>query len=121
MSTTRNVYAFFVVGAVAALVLAACGAPAPEPGSPEALYIDLGCAKCHGDDRQGQRSGPPLVRIKDHWDEAELLEYLKSPKTFVEANPRLSYLFEQYPIAMPAYGATDEEQLRKLAEFILNS
>jgi cytochrome c553 len=121
MTTTRTVYALFAVGALAALVLAACGAPAPEPGSPEALYIDLGCARCHGDNRQGQRSGPPLVRIKDHWDEAELLEYLKNPKTFVVANPRLSYLDEQFPIAMPAYAATSEEDLRKLAEFILNS
>jgi cytochrome c553 len=121
MTTTRTVYAVFAVTAVAALTLVACGAPAPEPGSPEALYIDLGCAKCHGDNRQGQRSGPPLVRIKDHWNEAALLEYLKSPKTFVVANPRLSYLNEQFPIAMPSYGTTDEEQLRKLAEFILNS
>ena len=70
---------------------------------------------------RGTTIGPPLIKIIDHWDEASLLEYLKSPKTFVESNPRLSYLDEQYPIAMPAYGDTDEEQLLKLAEFILNS
>lgn len=121
ITTTRSVYAAFAVAAVAVLTLVACGASGPEPGSPEALYIDLGCAKCHGNDRQGQRSGPPLVRIRDHWDEAGLLEYLKSPKTFVKANPRLSYLDEQFPIAMPSYGTTDEEQLRRLAEYILNS
>ena len=90
------------------------------PTTGEGLY-EVGCAKCHGDDRQGQRSGPALVKIADHWDEAELLEYLKSPKTFVESNPRLSYLDEQYPIAMPAYATTNEEDLRKLADFILNS
>lgn len=121
MKTTRCVYASIAVGALALLTLAACGASGPPAGSPEALYIDLGCAKCHGDDRQGQRSGPALVKIADHWNESELLEYLKNPKSFVEANPRLSYLDEQYPIAMPAYAATNEEDLKKLADFILNS
>jgi len=121
MSTTRSVYAIFGVGAVAVLILAACGTSGPEAGTPEALYVDLGCAKCHGDNREGQRSGPPLVKIIDHWDKDSLLEYLKSPKTFVQSNPRLLYLNEQYPIAMPAYGTTDEQDLRKLADFILNS
>jgi cytochrome c2 len=121
MKTTRCVYASFAIGALTLLTMAACGASGPPPGSPEALYIDLGCAKCHGADRQGQRSGPPLVKIGDHWDENELLDYLKSPKTFVEANPRLSYLDEQYPIAMPGYATTDEADLQKLARFILNS
>ena len=121
MTTTRSVYAAIAVGAVAVLTLAACGASGPKAGTPEALYVDLGCAKCHGDSREGRRSGPPLVKIIDHWDEASLLEYLKSPKAFVESNPRLSYLDEQYPIAMPAYPDTNEEDLRKLAQYILNS
>lgn len=121
MNATRYVYASIAFAAVAVLTFAACGPSGPPPGSPEALYIDLGCAKCHGDNREGQRSGPPLVKIVDHWNESELLEYLKSPKTFVETNPRLSYLDEQYPIAMPAYATSSEEDLRKLAEYILNS
>lgn len=121
MRTTRCVYASIAVGFLALLAVAACGPAAPPVGSPEALYVDLGCAKCHGDDRQGQRSGPALIKIADHWNEEELLEYLKSPRTFVESNPRLSYLDEQYPIAMPAYATTDEADLRKLAEYILNS
>ena len=121
MSNTSCVSASVAVFAVAALTIAACGASGPPAGTPEALYVDLGCAKCHGANREGQRSGPPLTKIGDHWDEGELLEYLKSPKTFVETNPRLSYLDEQYPIAMPAYSDTSEEDLRKLAEFMLNS
>ena len=121
MKTTRFVYASFAVGALALLAIAACGPSGPPAGSPEALYVDLGCAKCHGDNREGQRSGPALIKIADHWNEDELLEYLRSPRTFVESNPRLSYLDEQYPIAMPAYASTNEEDLRKLAEYILNS
>ena len=119
MKATWIVYATFAVAAPAMLVLAACGAAAPEPGTPEASYIDLGCAKCHGPARAGRRSGPPLVKIEDHWDEASLMQYLRDPKTFVEANPRLSYMDERYPIAMPPFANTDEEQLRELAIFIL--
>jgi len=121
MTTTRTVYAACAVGALAIFVIAACSASGPAPGTPEALYIDLGCAKCHGGNREGQRSGPPLIKIIDHWNEETLLEYLRDPKAFVESNPRLSYLDEQYPIAMPAYSETNEEDLRKLAQFILNS
>jgi cytochrome c2 len=119
MKATWIVYAAFAVAAPVMLVLAACGAATPEPGTPEASYIDLGCAKCHGPAREGRRSGPPLVKIEDHWDEEGLMQYLRDPKTFVEANPRLSYMGEKYPIMMPAFAHTDEEQLRQLAVFIL--
>ena len=101
MNSTRLAYAVVAIGAFAILVLAACGASGPKAGSAEALYIDLGCAKCHGDDREGQRSGPPLIKIIDHWNEESLLRYLRDTKPFVASNPRLSYLDEQYPIAMP--------------------
>ncbi len=119
MKATWIVYAAFAVAAPAILVLAACGAAAPEPGTPEASFIDLGCAKCHGPAREGRRSGPPLVKIEDHWDEEGLMQYLRDPKTFIEANPRLSYMAEQYSITMPAFAHTDEQQLRELAVFIL--
>ena len=121
MTTTRSVYASFAVGAVAVIVLAACGASGPEAGTPEALFIDLGCAKCHGDDRQGQRSGPPLNDLADRWQEETLLEYFNDPKAVMEENPRLKYMAENYPIVMPAYPDTSKEDLSKLAQFILSS
>ena len=121
MSTTRSVYAVFAVGAVAILVLAACGVAGPKAGSPEALYVDLGCAKCHGESREGQRSGPPLIALADRWQEESLLEYFKDPKAVMEDNPRLKYMAEGFPIVMPAYPDTSEEDLRKLAQFILSS
>jgi len=49
MRNTSCVSASVAVFAAAALTIAACGAPGPPAGTPEALYIDLGCAKCHGD------------------------------------------------------------------------
>ena len=119
MSTTRSVYAAFAAAAVAALVLTACGASGPAAGTPEALYVDLGCAKCHGDNRQGQRSGPPLDTLADRWTEESLLEYFADPKAVMESNPRLKYIAEDFPIVMPAYPDTSEDDLRKLAQYIL--
>ena len=121
MTTTRTVYPTFTVGALAVLVFAACGASGPPAGTPEALYIDLGCAKCHGDNREGQRSGPPLNTLADRWTEDSLLEYFADPNEVMENIPRLKYLAEDYPIVMPAYPDTSEEDLRKLAQFILAS
>ena len=121
MTTTRSVYAAFAVGAVAVLTLAACGASGPKAGTPEALYVDLGCAKCHGDNREGQRSGPPLNTLAERWTEESLLEYFADPKAVMESNPRLKYMAENFPIMMPAYPDTNEEDLRRLAQYILGS
>jgi hypothetical protein len=35
----------------------------------------------------------------------------------MEKNPRLKYMAESFPIVMPAYPDTSEEDLRKLAQF----
>lgn len=121
MTTNRSIYSVFAIAAVALLGFAACGAGGPEAGSAEALYIDLGCAKCHGDNREGQRSGPPLNSLADRWQEESLLEYFADPKAVAESNPRLKYIAEDYPIVMPAYPETPEEDLRTLARFILAS
>ena len=119
MNPAKFVYASFAVAAVAVLTFTSCGARGPEPGTPAALYIDLGCAKCHGDVRQGLRSGPPLANLDGRWQEEELVAYLRNPKAVMEREPRLAYLAEQYPIAMPAFVTTDEAKLRELAHYIL--
>ncbi len=119
MTATRSVYASFAAGALAVLTLAACGGPAYEPGSPEALYVELGCAKCHGNAREGLRSGPALDNLQDRWQEERLVAYFRSPKAMMKAEPRLAYMAEQYPIAMPGFPDTDEAALRTLARHIL--
>ena len=101
------------------LLLAACGSGGPPPGSAEALYLDLGCAKCHGREMQGLRSGPPLTGLDDRWDEDGLVAFLQDPQGFIASHPRLAYRFEQYAIAMHAYGTTPEEDLRKLSGLII--
>lgn len=120
MTATRVVTASFGVAAALVLVLA-CGAAGPAPGTPEALYSDLGCAKCHGAQREGQRNGPPLAGLAERWDEESLVEFLQDPQGFIDRNPRLAYRFEKYAIAMHAFGTTPEPDLHKLAGWLLGT
>ncbi len=112
-----------------------CGAgqPTPPPGLDEVqlagwqAYIDLNCASCHGDNREGQRSGPPLVGLSKHWTVDSLVDYLTDPDAVVKANPRLAYKAEKYAIGMPSAsgkspgygGKARAEKLRALAEYML--
>ena len=121
------------IGGIA--VALSCGAPqpTPPPGLDEfqlagwQAYIDLNCASCHGDNREGQRSGPALVGLAKHWTADQLVSYLSDPDAVVKANPRLAYKAEKYAIGMPSASAKSpgyggkarDEQLRALSEYML--
>jgi mono/diheme cytochrome c family protein len=125
-----------VVGMCAHVALSlGCGArpPTPPPGLDEVqlagwqAYVDLNCASCHGESREGKRSGPPLTGLAEHWSAEQLVRYLSDPDAVVKANPRLAYKAEQYAIAMPAVsgkspgyaGKVNEATLASLAEYVL--
>lgn len=111
-----------------AVMLVGCGAGAEGPAtglSAEArqgwqAYQTLNCGSCHGDQREGKRSGPVLAGLADHWTQPSLATYLKDPPAMIKATPRLAYKAEQYPIAMPTYGdKADEATLAALAAYLL--
>jgi cytochrome c553 len=118
-----------VAGCIAAAaMLVGCGAgeERPDPGlSAQAqrgwqAYQTLGCGSCHGDHREGKRSGPVLAGLADHWTQASLMTYLRDPPAMIKTTPRLAYKAEQYPIAMPTYGdKADEATLAALAAYLL--
>ena len=118
-----------VIGGIAVLaILAGCGAeggPADRGLSAEAergrqAFQDLGCGSCHGDHREGKRSGPVLAGLADHWTQESLATYLKDPPTMIKTTPRLAYKAEQYPIAMPGFGdKADDATLAALAAYLL--
>jgi mono/diheme cytochrome c family protein len=102
------------------------GEPTPPSGLNEAqtagwqAYADLVCGSCHGDQREGKRSGPRLAELSDHWTHEELVTYLRDPAPMIKATPRLAYRAEQYPIAMPAYhDKADDATLNALASYLL--
>jgi len=117
------------------LVASGCGGAqsAPPAGLDDAqtagwrVYNDLNCGSCHGDDRQGQRSGPALLRLERFWTAEELVEYLSDPDAVLEANPRLKYRAEKFAIGMPAVSAKSPgyankaraDKLQHLADYLL--
>jgi mono/diheme cytochrome c family protein len=126
-----------VVAGIGGLVATAlsCGArqPTPPPGLDDVqlagwrAYVDLKCASCHGEDREGKRSGPALTGLAEHWSADQLVSYLTDPDAAIKANPRLAYKAEKYAIGMPAvsgkspgYGdKAHAERLRALAEYMM--
>lgn len=132
--TVRFAVAFAAVGGLVITALS-CGQrpPTPPPGLNETqlvgwqTYVDLDCASCHGANREGKRSGPPLNGLAEHWSAEQLARYLADPDAMVKTNPRLAYKAEQYAIAMPAVsgkspgyaGKVDDVKLAALAEYML--
>ena len=129
----RSVPVIAAIGSLALLALGCGGAPTPPPGLNEVqlggwrAYVDLECASCHGDNREGKRSGPPLNGLSEHWTAEELVHYLSDPDAVVKSNPRLAYKAEKYAIAMPAVsgkspgyaGKVNEGTLEALAQYVL--
>jgi len=125
-----------IVGVAGALTFGlGCGAqqPSPPPGLNEEqlagwqVYVDLNCATCHGENREGKRSGPALTGLAAHWNAEQLTRYLLDPDAMIRANPRLAYKAEKYAIGMPKVsgkspGYADKaqtEHLGVLAEYLL--
>jgi cytochrome c553 len=127
-----NNIGFFVFIVVISVVLAGHGTvPSAElvrvtqaagegehPG--RTLYIEMGCNVCHGADRTGEDMGPPLTGLSEHYDTDLLVEYLQDPPAVVQRSDRLQFLTQEFRhIEMPSFGEIPEEQLRTLAEYLL--
>lgn len=125
-----------ILAAGGTLVMAVgCGSPrpAPPPGldvSQRAgwqIYVDLNCAACHGENREGRRSGPPLVGLAERWKVDQLVSYLMDPDAMVASNPRLAYTAEKYALGMPKVSGKSPgyaskslpQELRLLSEYLL--
>jgi mono/diheme cytochrome c family protein len=107
--------------AVAAVV--ACGrAVAVDPATRAAgarVYRSESCAGCHGEERGGGRLAPPLRGLARHWDEAELVRFLRDPTAFAADDGRIREMAARFPSKMPPAGTSDPEKLRTLALFLL--
>lgn len=134
---TRSARSIAVSAAIGGLLALAAGCGSGEPKPPPGLnemqlkgwqvYVDLKCATCHGENREGKRSGPVLAGLAEHWTADQLISYLTDPNAMVTANPRLAYKAEQYAIGMPKVsgkapgyaGKASVENLRLLAGYLL--
>jgi hypothetical protein len=109
------------------------GTPNPPPGLTETQlagwreYVELDCARCHGEYREGTRTAPPLVDLAGHWDADSLVSYLTDPNAMLDKDPRLLRLVEKYSLRMPPVSAkapgygdkAPHDRLDELAEYLL--
>ena len=102
---------------IAVLASAACG-----PQNPETLYVDLGCPRCHGFHQEGNRYGPTLKDLGEHWDSAQkIVTYLHDPQTMVENDARLKAQDADYKLKMQPVTGKSDEDLAVLATWLLAS
>ena len=102
---------------IACLALTCIGCGPPDG---ETVYNDLGCQRCHGFQLEGNRYGPPLERIADHWESADsIVTYMKNPAAVVEKDPRLKAQDADYDLRMQPVTSASEEELRALADWLL--
>lgn len=98
----------FCVIPIVVLLLTACG-----PASPDKLYTELGCPRCHGHSLEGNRYGPELSDLGNLWEsDQELVTYMRDPKAYVAGHPRLEKQGKEFGLMMlPVKDASDEELL----------
>jgi len=114
-SRISSVYA---VGAViVGLFASACGNNTTNTND---IYVRFECGKCHGQNREGARTAPPLTELASRWSETGLVEYMQDPQQVTRETPRITLRNEQYPLKMPSYAAAAESDLENLARFLLN-
>lgn len=75
-----------------------------------ALFRDLGCAFCHGADRQG-RIGPPVGDVAEHRSFAWIYRMVLNPDSMVRHDPLAEAMYRDFELEMPDRGATPWEAL----------
>ena len=109
-----------------ALAVRACSTPAkPQAQDSEVIrhgrqiYLAQPCPTCHGQDRMGATSGPPIRGLRGRWTEESLVRFLRNPSTSKQADSRLKQLSERYRSDMPALILGDETRVRVFVAYLL--
>ena len=114
----RSIPSVLVVAAPLLVGLASsCGTG--EQTSTHEVYVRLDCGKCHGYDREGARTAPPLKGLASRWDREGLVEYLRDPAAVTREKPRIALRNEEFPLKMPAFANVAEGDLIDLADYLL--
>ena len=103
-------------GVLFCIALAGCAKPVSRG---EQLYVNWGCARCHGAQRAGTTLGPAVTGLRENWSQRDLVNYLKTPAAFVEKSKRLQEMKNQYSVQMPGFVTMADEDLNVLVEYLL--
>ena len=83
------------------------------------VFEKQNCAQCHGSSGEGKPTAPQLRDLDSDWTKEQLVEYLRNPAQYAETDERLKKQAEQYPTMMPNYNYISDDDLAKLAEYLL--
>ena len=84
------------------------------------LINRIGCTSCHGTDLTGTKLAPNLHGVKKYWTTKNaLVNYLKNPQSY-SRDERFEEYQKQYRSMMPPFNTVDEEELGKIADYILS-
>ena len=111
-----------ILSLLVAICVAACGeSPAAKPARPagEQVYAAQGCALCHGADGGGSSFGPTLHGKAPFWTREKLVQYLKAPVAYAEADPRLAEQKKRYSLPMRQFDKVPEDELAAVADYVL--
>ena len=92
----------------------------PEPGASGAeIFTVSGCIACHGENRSGTGSGPTLINLQKHWQGADLASYLATPSDWIQQDPRLQKLDDEFGASMPTFDNLNTAERQRLADWLL--
>lgn len=84
------------------------------------LINRVGCTNCHGTDLKGTKLAPDLYTAVKYWTTKDaLIKYLKNPNSF-SRDERFEEYRRQYRTLMPAFDNVSDEDLGKIADYILS-
>jgi cytochrome c553 len=94
-------------------------ATADQGFDPKVVLGRLRCTTCHGADLRGSGSGPSLAGLTEVYTTDKLVAFLKDPTAFA-AEPRHRDRAGKYPSMMPSFKNRPEDELNKIAAYILS-
>ena len=97
------------------VVFAGCETPPPDG---RAVFLTVGCARCHGNDGEGASQGPPLEELSAKFTALQMEEFLDNPIAYVEKDARLQKWRDEYFTPMPKLQMT-EAQRKAMVAYLL--
>ena len=86
----------------------------------EELIDRVGCNNCHGRSLTGTQTAPTLVGVSQYWTRDKLINYLRNPVSFMDADRFKAYK-QQYPDKiMPSFNNINIKDLGKIADYLMN-
>ena len=87
--------------------------------TPDQLVATLGCTGCHGGDLAGTRMAPALRNLKQNWSRDGLINYLRSPSSYMDSERFKNFKAQYQSIIMPSFSNIDIKDLGKIADYLL--